>query len=331
MAEMMGMSTGTTIRPSAGDRAAVRAAGLLLAAAIAWAGPLAGGAATGADTPLNLRLAWQLGLERVCFSPGILDGRPGAKTEVATREFQRVRGLPVTGELDAATAALLGADPQRAVGPYAITAGDVDEVDPPPKGWLAKSQASYLGYASTAEMLGERGHCTRALLAELNGGRDLGRLKAGDVIQLPVVEARPATPRGDRMDVDLVDKIVRVYAGDRLVGLFHCSIAAKREKLPTRSASVAVISENPVYKFSPEMWPEVKGIHQTLLIPPGPRNPVGLCWIGLTLRGVGIHGSPAPEMIGKTGSHGCFRLTNWDALRLAKMVRVGVPVTFSRD
>jgi lipoprotein-anchoring transpeptidase ErfK/SrfK len=76
------------------------------------------------------------------------------------------------------------------------------------------------------------------------------------------------------------------------------------------------------------MWPEVKGIDRKLLIPPGPRNPVGLCWIGLGRPGVGIHGSPAPEMIGKTGSHGCFRLTNWDALRLARMIRVGTHVRF---
>lgn len=302
----------------------------LLAAAMAWAGPPGDRAAAGADAPLELRLAWQLGLERACFSPGILDGRPGAKTVLATREFQRAGGLPVTGELDAATAAALGSDTGRAIGTYTITAEDVDQVDPPPKGWVAKSQAAYMGYVSLAECLTERGHCTRALLAELNADRDLACLKAGDVIRLPAVDARAAAPRGDRLEVDLVGKIVRVYAAGRLVGLFHCSIAAKKEKLPTRSASVAVISENPTYKFTPSMWPEVKGIHQTLMIPPGPRNPVGLCWIGLTLRGVGIHGSPAPEMIGKTGSHGCFRLTNWDALRLAKMVRVGTPVTFSR-
>lgn len=325
------MSIQTTIRPPAAAWARPGAVGLLLAAAIAWAGPLSGSPAAGDEPPLAVRLAWQLGLERVCFSPGILDGRPGAKTQLATKEFQRVRGLPVTGELDAATTAALGADSRRAIGSYTITADDVEEVAPPPKGWLEKSKVAYMGYNSMAELVCERGHCTRALLAELNGEKDLGRLKAGDVVRVPGVEAQQTAPRGDRMEVDLVGKVVRVYAGDKLVGLFHCSIAAKREKLPTRSASVAVISENPIYKFSPAMWPEVKGIHHTLLIPPGPRNPVGLCWIGLTLPGVGIHGSPAPEMIGKTGSHGCFRLTNWDALRLAKMLHVGVPVTFSRE
>jgi hypothetical protein len=131
------------------------------------------------------------------------------------------------------------------------------------------------------------------------------------------------------MEIDLSEKIVRVLDRERkLIGLFHCSIAKDREKLPSGSASVVVITENPKYTFDPKMWPEVKGVDRKLLIPPGPRNPVGRCWIGLSLPGYGIHGSPNPEMIGKTGSHGCFRLTNWDALRLAGMIRVGTRVRF---
>jgi lipoprotein-anchoring transpeptidase ErfK/SrfK len=95
--------------------------------------------------------------------------------------------------------------------------------------------------------------------------------------------------------------------------------------------SVTGITENPAYRFDPSMWPEVKGGKSALIIPPGPRNPVGLCWIALSLSGYGIHGSPAPEMIGKTGSHGCFRLTNWDAVRLGRMIKPGTPVTFSSN
>jgi lipoprotein-anchoring transpeptidase ErfK/SrfK len=89
-----------------------------------------------------------------------------------------------------------------------------------------------------------------------------------------------------------------------------------------------VISHNPTYMFDPAKWPEVKNVRRKLLIPPGPRNPVGLCWIGLSIPSYGIHGTPQPEMIGKTGSHGCIRLTNWDAIRLSKMVEVGAPVKF---
>jgi lipoprotein-anchoring transpeptidase ErfK/SrfK len=114
----------------------------------------------------------------------------------------------------------------------------------------------------------------------------------------------------------------------KAVALFHCSIAKSKDKLPSGESKVAVVSKNPDYTFDPKMWPEVKNVDRKLTIPPGPRNPVGLCWIGLGVPGVGIHGSPAPEMIGKTGSHGCFRLTNWDALRLSSMVRIGTSVRF---
>ena len=112
----------------------------------------------------------------------------------------------------------------------------------------------------------------------------------------------------------------------RLVAVtFHC------ENLPRGGVfneGEQAVPLNPDYTFDPRMWPEVKNVDRKLTIPPGPRNPVGLCWIGLAVPGVGIHGSPAPEMIGKTGSHGCFRLTNWDALRLSTMVRIGTPVRF---
>jgi lipoprotein-anchoring transpeptidase ErfK/SrfK len=91
---------------------------------------------------------------------------------------------------------------------------------------------------------------------------------------------------------------------------------------------VVGVTSNPAYSFDPAMWPEVNNVTQKLLIPPGPRNPVGVCWIALSLPGYGIHGTPTPEMIGKTGSHGCFRLTNWDATRLGGMVEAGIGVEF---
>jgi len=163
----------------------------------------------------------------------------------------------------------------------------------------------------------------------LNPGRSIAALRVGDVIVAPAIP-EPVIPRGDRVEVHLTAKTVRVYAGDKLVGLFNCSVAAKKENLPSGSATVAVIVSNPTYQFDPAKWPEVRSIRQKLLLPPGPRNPVGLCWVGLSKNGYGIHGSPNPELIGKTGSHGCIRLANWDAVRLGKMVRVGTPVTFVR-
>jgi lipoprotein-anchoring transpeptidase ErfK/SrfK len=279
---------------------------------------------------LRVKLAWQIALERVGFSPGVIDGGIGRKTELATREFQRVRGLSITGKLDAATAAALGVDTGGVVTSYTVQADDHTQIGPLPKSWLEKSRLSRLGYENLATLIAEKFHCTTGLLARLNPGRDLNRLQAGDSVIVPAVGESPTGLRGTHMEIDLSEKVVRVLDRERkLVGLFHCSIAKDREKLPSGEASVVVITENPKYTFDPKMWPEVKGVDRKLLIPPGPRNPVGRCWIGLSLPGYGIHGSPNPEMIGKTGSHGCFRLTNWDAIRLGGMIRVGTSVRFS--
>jgi lipoprotein-anchoring transpeptidase ErfK/SrfK len=282
------------------------------------------------DASLRGKLAWQIALERVAFSPGLIDGRPGAKTELATREFQRVHGLPVTGLPDEATTAALKIDPAAAITTYRVQRADLDGIGPAPKDWIARSKLKRLGYASLSDALAEKFHCTRGLLSEFNSGKAIDRLEAGDELSVPAVDGTPAAPHGERIEVDLSEKVIRVLDGrDQLVGLFHCSIAADRARAPSGDARVSVVAENPEYTFDPKMWPEVKGVDHKLTIPPGPRNPVGVCWIGLSLPGYGIHGSPTPEMIGKTGSHGCFRLTNWDALRLSRMIRVGTPVRFA--
>ncbi len=282
------------------------------------------------QTTLRSRLAWQIALERVAFSPGIIDGRIGPKTQLATREFQRVHGLPQTGRLDAATAAALQTDAASAVATYVVAAEDFAQVCPVPKDWIAKSRLQRLGYESVIAAVAERFHCPMRLLEALNPGCNVSQLHAGDILQVPAVtEEKSVLAEGNHLEINLLEKVVRVMNSKReLLGLFHCSIAKDKANLPVGDARVEVITEDPSYTFDPRMWPEVKGVDRKLLIQPGPRNPVGRCWIGLSLPGYGIHGSPNPELIGKTGSHGCFRLTNWDALRLARMIRVGTKVTF---
>ncbi len=303
----------------------------VLGACILWCIGVAPVRASGERTDASLHrvIAWQIALERVGFSPGLIDGCAGRKTELATREFQRVRGLSQNGRLDDATAKALGVDTSRAVTTYVVTRDDLAHVRPVPVDWIGKSRLDRLDYESIDAALAERFHCTRALLARLNPGRTMSRLQAADAINVPAVDALLPVSRGARVEIHLGEKIVRVLDREnRLLGLFHCSIAKNRDKLPNGETRVVVMTENPDYTFDPKMWPEVKGVDRKLLIPPGPRNPVGRCWIGLDRPGIGIHGSPAPEMIGKTGSHGCFRLTNWDVLRLARMIRVGTPVRF---
>jgi lipoprotein-anchoring transpeptidase ErfK/SrfK len=111
-----------------------------------------------------------------------------------------------------------------------------------------------------------------------------------------------------------------------VVAIFHCSIAQAVEKRPVGDLSVKVVVTDPDYTFNPASWPEVTNVTRKLRIAPGPRNPVGVAWIGLDKPGYGLHGTVRPQDIGKTGSHGCFRLANWDAARLARAVSIGTPV-----
>lgn len=273
-------------------------------------------------------LAWQIALDRVGFSPGLVDGKPGAKTVLATKEFQKARGLPPTGKPDEATVAALNL-PAALTTTYAVTDADQQAVTGTPKDWNEKAAMRYLGYASLVEVVGERFHTSRKCLESLNPAVNFDRLKVGDQLTVPAVEEPSDLGRVARLEINLGEKAIRAFdRQDHEVALFHCSIAKDVEKRPTGSARVVVVTPNPAYTFDPKMWPDVTNVTHKLLIPPGPRNPVGMCWVGLSLPGYGIHGTPNPEMIGKTGSHGCFRLTNWDAVRLGRITVAGVPVKF---
>ena len=274
-------------------------------------------------------VAWQAALDRAGFSPGVIDGKLSKKTAIALENFQRFSGLAVTGRPDASTRAALGIDSVPSTTTYIITSADDDLVGPWPKTWFEKADAKFLGYTSLATLVAERGHCSLSLLERLNRKTNISRLKAGDLLVIPNCDAPDKLPRAAAIEIDFTDKVV--YLLDKkqtVIGLFHCSIAKDKENRPAGACHVKVVKEMPQYVFDPAKWPEVKDVNRKLLIPPGPRCPVGLCWIGLSLEGYGIHGTPEPEMIGKTGSHGCFRLTNWDAQRLGKTVRVGTPVRF---
>jgi lipoprotein-anchoring transpeptidase ErfK/SrfK len=296
---------------------------------IALTSAAANAAANAAPVSGEIRsaLAWQLALEREGFSPGLIDGNPGRKTALATAHFQRANGLPATGKLDPATSALLRIDPDGALATYTIQDADAALVAPPPKKWVEKSRAKLLGYESLADCVAEKFHCSEGLLASLNPGTRTTNLMVGNTLTVPAVQA-PKPLYANRLEIDLGEKTVRAFDGDMIVALFHCSIARDAAKRPSGEARITAVTNNPAYSFDPAMWPEVKDVKQKLQIPPGPRNPVGLCWMALSLPGYGIHGTPNPEMIGKTGSHGCFRLTNWDAVRLGKMVSSGTSVKF---
>jgi lipoprotein-anchoring transpeptidase ErfK/SrfK len=283
------------------------------------------------ETALRRGVAWQVALDAAGFSPGLVDGQPGPKTTLATREFQKANNLPVTGQLDTATTEALKVDPSGVFDRYTIEPRDMIEIGPCPTSWIAKSKLKYLGHEALENVLAEKFHCSIGLLRTLNPRRQLNSLSAGDTVIVPTVLTPAAQPKAAKLEVNLAEKTIRVVAASgKVVGLFHCSIAKHKEKLPSRDTQVAVVNPNPEYRFDPDMWPEVKErIPGPIMIPPGPRNPVGRCWIGLGLKGYGMHGTPNPELIGKTGSHGCFRLANWDAQRLSRLVAPGTPVKFA--
>lgn len=275
-------------------------------------------------------------LARCGFSPGLIDGKPGRKTRIALEHFQRAHELTITGAADEPTLAALAAADKLVTTDtwtrsYRITDADVALVTGPiPTDWNERATLIRSGYADLQELLAERGWCSTDLVATLNPGVALGDLQPGDEVVLPDVQQAKPLPRLARIEIDLTEKLVLGFdAKDTQVMLVHCSIARLAEKRPAGELHVSVVAMDPEYTFDPKDWPEVDNVATRLRIAPGPRNPVGMAWVGLDKPGYGMHGTVRPQDIGKTGSHGCFRLANWDAVRLAKAVKVGTPVAVS--
>jgi hypothetical protein len=277
-------------------------------------------------------LALQIALEGRGYSPGLMDGSFGPRTRIALAAFQAAAGRPPTGEADAATLQALAPDPANVFADIVVKAEDLEEVDPPPKDWIERSKKKRLEYPSLSNLLAERAHTTERFLAAINPERDMAAIAPGQVIRVPALKARRAAPALARLEIDLERKVVLLFGAGKgpPAGILFCSIAADPARAIPGETQVVSVAADPTYTFYPSKWPEVHGVDKVLLIPPGPRSPVGIRWIRLDRDGVGIHGSPEPEMIGKTGSHGCFRLTNWDAVWLADLVWAGLPVRIVR-
>jgi lipoprotein-anchoring transpeptidase ErfK/SrfK len=267
----------------------------------------------------------QIALEERHFSPGLLDGVEGPKTRLAIRALEAAVGEKPTGLL-ASARRILGRRAEPCTAPYRITAADAAEVDPCPTDWNERSRREQLLYPTLSNLIAEKFHTSERCLAWLNPEVDLAALAPGREVVVPKPGERPKAGV-KRVEIDLSRKTVLLLGSeDRLVGLVHCSIARDTDAVTRGVHSVKTVVENPGYTFDPKKWPEVTNVERKLSIPPGPRSPVGLRWIGLDAPGVGIHGTPEPENIGKTGSHGCFRLTNWDAVHVAASVEVGTRV-----
>lgn len=271
--------------------------------------------------------AAQVMLDRARFSPGVIDGLGGGNTSRAASDYQRSNGLVATGRVDAALLAnLRNGDQEPVLMRYTLSEADLaGPFRAMPAGMEAMAELDGTYFETAGEALAEKFHMSLEFLRALNPGIDSAT--AGTIVS--VAAARPA-PIGAivvRIEIDSAASALRAYAADgRLLASYPATVGSADFPSPSGSMAVRVVAPRPAYYFSPEgrTW----GPNRRLTIAPGPNNPVGSTWIDLTKEGYGIHGTPDPSLIGKTSSHGCVRLTNWDAQELARAVEPGTEIVF---
>jgi lipoprotein-anchoring transpeptidase ErfK/SrfK len=272
----------------------------------------------------------QVLLDRAFLSPGVIDGRYGGNLKKALIAFQYLKKLPRTGALDARTWKALTKGKNAAVlTPYTITADDVNGPFVPsiPGTLKKKAKLKSLSYTTPRELLAEKFHMDEHLLQALNPRANFK--KAG--VKIVVANVRGAKPSGQVASIIVDRKLQAVKPHDKngkLIAFYPATVGSRDFPSPSGDLKVKTAAELPVFTYSSELQYADLKPGEVVRVPPGPNNPVGIVWIDLNKKGYGIHGTPEPAKISKNESHGCVRLTNWDAMELAQMVRPGVPVKF---
>lgn len=271
-------------------------------------------------------VALQVMLDRARHSPGVIDGVVGGNTRRAIRAYQRSIGAEPTGGFDQSLVRRLRLSDQGAIlQAYTISKDDVDgPFMSVPSTMTGKAELDRVAFEDPAELLAEKFHMARSFLEKLNPGADFG--KAGTSITVVRAGTDEQLAQVQRIEVDKEAKELRAYSQGSLVATYPTTVGSNIHPSPNESLKVLAVAPHPTYHFDPSgrTW----GPDEALTIAPGPNNPVGVVWIDLSRDGYGIHGTPEPKLIGKTSSHGCVRLTNWDAHELSLAVSKGSTVHF---
>ncbi|MGR9553126.1 L,D-transpeptidase family protein [Rhizobium leguminosarum] len=273
--------------------------------------------------PAIVRL--QVLLDRAGASPGVIDGLSGENVNKAVAGFEAMNDLPVDGRLDAEVVSRLEGN-APIVESYVVSADDAKGlVDKIPEDYGEKAKMQSLGYTSVAEKLSERFHMGIDLVNALN---PTSQFAPGDTVWV----VTPGPPREGKVKTIEANKKtgqVLAFAGDgSLLAVYPATIGSEDNPAPSGKHKVKGVARMPVYRYDPKRNFKQGKNDKVLTIPKGPNGPVGTVWIDLTEPTYGIHGTPEPKLIDKVGSHGCVRLTNWDAEELAGMVKPGVLVVF---
>lgn len=277
------------------------------------------------DGQSALAVKVQILLDRAGASPGVIDGYSGDNLDKAIRGFEQVNRLTVDGVLDQEVWDALQAMGGDVIVNYTISDDDAAGLSAPlPSDYAELAKLQQIGFTSVKEKLGERFHMDVDFLEALNAGANF---TAGETIAV-------ADP-GNDLSLEIARivanksqaRLLAYDAQDALVAIYPVTIGSSQTPSPSGTHSVNAVAMDPTYSYNPDNF--VQGDNtEPLTLPPGPNGPVGSVWIDLSKPTYGIHGTPEPSKIDKTASHGCVRMTNWDARELAHMVSVGVPVEF---
>ena len=281
-----------------------------------------GGALPEGQSALTVKV--QILLDRAGISPGVIDGYRGGMSETAIRAFEARAGLPVDGVLDMEVWTGIGGDmADTLTQDYTITGDDLSVVEELPGDMAELAARDHLGYERVSERLAERFHMDEDFLIALNPDATFAE---GETIV--VVDPGDAlTGKVARIEVDASERRLRALdAEGTVIASYPVAVGSAGTPTPRGSHQVTAIAMEPTYSYRPDVNFQQGDNAEALTLPPGPNGPVGLVWIDLSEPTYGIHGTPDPAKLFVENSHGCIRMTNWDAEELAHMVSAGVAV-----